>query len=129
MCDFHHSFQLLLTIRRKLLQCLGSGRRYLLVRRIPFHSLQSLPLFPLSSPLRFLFSSLCLLQLSPPVSSRPGRKDDHIGKLLGQKMVDEIDYFVPCILNFWCIFWQYLCSWCCTMPKMHLQHGKKCYTM
>jgi hypothetical protein len=30
----------------------------------------------------------------------PGPNDNHIGKLLGQKMMDEIDYFVSCILNF-----------------------------
>jgi len=30
----------------------------------------------------------------------PGPNDNHIGKLLGQKMMDEIDYFVSRILIF-----------------------------
>jgi len=30
----------------------------------------------------------------------PGPNDNHIGKLFGQKMMDEIDYFVSCILIF-----------------------------
>jgi hypothetical protein len=35
----------------------------------------------------------------------PGPNDNHIGKLLGQKMMNEIDYFVSCILIFQWIFW------------------------
>jgi hypothetical protein len=39
-----------------------------------------------------MLAATCFFNLGP--------NDNHIEKLLGQKMMDEIDYFVSCILIF-----------------------------
>ncbi len=69
------------------------------------------------------------------IQIRPGKNDNHVGKLLGQKMVDDwsLCFLFPCRRIFWVKnFLQYVCWWCWTNTSIAIpvsrvsQEGAHC---